>query len=361
MKHLYILLLVILFVSCEEYYEPDIDKQEPAYVFDALITDQHEPYCIRITKSHGYNNGTELVENATVGVNCDDGNYYPFQYSYNGCYYSNPGEFVGEVGKSYQLKVTTSDSALFLSDWEELLPCPDIDYISAKEYQTKKITSNGSEYFEEVESGIMVMNSTNTNGFTPYYRYKCDIVVQTMQYYPLSIPVEILIYRPLNARSMLRIVDANKYSGGIITDNQLYQTPYLTFQYQDESLMPGVEFRLRYCGEFVLVKQYSLSENQYVYWSAINDLQSKTNYLFGQLENEPVGNISSLSDAKALGYFCVSAVKQKYMAYSLVVQKGWHNSVTKSIREYVPDCFPDIEGIEIYDSIKPDYFIRFEN
>lgn len=361
MKHLYIILLTILFVSCEEYYEPDIDKQEPVYVFDALITDQPGPYSIRITKSYGYNKGSEPVEDATVAVYCNDSSHYRFYYNNDGYYYSDSNEFLAIVGKSYQMRVTTSEGTSFISEWDELLPCPDIDYLSAKEYQSKKITSNGSEYFEEVESGIMVMNSSNTDGFTPYYRYKCDIVVQTMQYYPLSIPVEILIYRPLNTTSMLCIVDANKYSSKNITGNQLYQTSYLTFQYQDNSLMPGVEFRLRYCGEFVRVKQYSLSERQYAYWNAINDLQSKTNYLFGQLENEPAGNISSSAEIKALGYFCVSAVKEKCMAYSMVTQNGWHNSSTKSIREYIPDYFPEIDSVTVYDTIKPDFYIRFEN
>lgn len=351
----------MLFVSCEEHFDPEIGKQNPAYVFDALITDQPEPYCIRITKSYGYNNGSEPVEDAIVGVYCNDSNYYPFHYSDNGCYYPNSQEFVGEVGKSYKMEVTTNDGTLFMSDWEELLPCPDIDRLSAKEYETHKVTSNGSWYSDEVVSGIMVMNTTNTNGFTPYYRYKCDIVVQTSQYYSTIPPVELFIYRRLNARSMLRIVDATKYSSRIIKDNQLYETPHSILQYENGTIMPDVEFKLQYCGEFVLVKQYSLSKNQYTYWNTINEMQSKTSYLFGQLENEPAGNISSNSDAKILGYFCVSSVKQKYMAYSMVVKKNKNSKVTKSIKEYVPVRFPDIEGIEIFDSTRPDYLIRFEN
>ncbi len=68
-----------MFVCCEEYYEPNIEKQETAYVFDALITDQPGPYHIRITKTNGYSNDTmDVIEDAYVGVKCNDGNYYPF-------------------------------------------------------------------------------------------------------------------------------------------------------------------------------------------------------------------------------------------------------------------------------------------
>lgn len=360
MKYIYILLLSVLFVCCEERYEPNTENQEPAYVFDALITDQPGPYSIRITKSYGYDKVSEPVEDAIVVVYCSDSSHYRFYYSNDGYYYSDSNEFQATIGMSYQMKVTTSEGTSFVSEWDELLPCPEIDRLSAKDYQAKIITY-GSGYHEENDYGIMVMNSSNTNGFTPYYRYKCDIVVQTDQYLPGPSPVEVLIYRPLDSRKMLCLVDANNYSFKTIIDNQLYQTSYVSLYYKNDSLMPSNDYQVRYSGEFVRVKQYSLSKRQYSYWNAINDLQNQTNYLFGQLENEPSGNISSSSnDVKVLGYFCVSAVKEKCMACSLVIKKRGGSS-TKSVKTYITDYFPDIDTVTIYDKAKPDFFIQFEN
>lgn len=354
MKHLYIILLTLIFVSCEEYYEPKVDKQETVYVFDALITDQPGPYYIRITKTDGYSNDTlDVVEDANVGVKCDDGNYYPFTYGENGYYYSDSVQFFGMAGKSYQMQVIANDETSFESEWEEMLPCPDIDELTAMYYETKMIKSNGSSYFDEVESGILLMNNTNTEGYTPFYKYECELTLQTRQYYPGIVPEERYIYRPISSFGTLYLADARQFSGNKIYGNKLFRTPRTMFDFKIDTLIEDREFVIQYYGEFVLVKQLSLSENQYNYWLALNDQQQNNNYLFGQLENQPQNNISCSTGNKTLGYFCVSAVKEKIRAFSLTYK--FNNIITYNI-----DYFPHTDTVAYYEN-EQDYTIIFTN
>lgn len=339
--------------SCEEYYDPQIEKQAPAYVFDGLITDQPGPYYIRITKTNGYSDDTVVsVENANVGVKCSDGKYYKFSYSDNGYYYSDSSLFVGENGKSYQMQVIINEGLGFTSQWEEMLPCPDIEELTAEYYENQKVRTIGSEYFDEVESGILVMNTTDAAGYTPYYRYECEFIVQTQQhYYPTAFPIERYIYKPYFPYGVLYIADATQYANNKITANKLLTTSTLMFQHRYDTIIPDMEFTIRNNGEIVLVRQYSMSEGQYKYWEAVNDQQVNKNYLFGQIENKPVSNISG--SANTLGYFCVSAVKENCRAFGII---GFGHS----IKAYDMDYYPRTDTMAVYDSIQ-DFTLLFAN
>ena len=352
----YLLLLIISFflLSCEEYFTPDIDKQEVAYAFDGLITDQPGPYRVTITKSEGYNGKNTIVTDAEVFIKCSDGKTHELLPDSSGSYRTDSASFVGEVGKTYQLIVNTSDNKKFTSDPEEMLACPEIDVVSAKYYETKKIVTNGSNYFNELEKGICATNITYASNFTPYYRYECKIILQTRQRYDSPMLVERYIYRPITTLRQLMIADASQYSDNRIYENTMSKVSTTALNVRIDSLVPdNNEYKVSNCGEYVLVSQYSLSEKQYNFWKAVNDQQKNSNYLFGQIENQPIGNMQSDTGDKTLGFFCVSSVKQKHGAFSL-------NEKKKTIKSYNVAYFPDTDTVAVYERPQ-DFTIMFEN
>lgn len=352
MRYFKILIAVILLVGCEEYFRPDIDASEPVYVFEGLITDQPEPYKVRIMKTFGYSSKTEFVTDARVNVKCNDGRAHVLKLDSTGYYTSDPTKFVGEVGKSYQLDVYTMDNKHFESTIEELLPCPDIENLNGLYFETKKIKTNGDIYYDEVEYGICATNTTATAGYTPYYRYECKMILQTQQRYTATgMTADRYIYRPLLSTGSLFIADANNYTNKKITNNQLYKTSTKTILAGIDSLIEGMtNFTICNYGEFILVKQFSMNEKQYKFWKAVKDQQESSKYLFGQIENRPIGNITCKTGEKAFGYFGVSAVKQDFCALSL---KHTNNTVKKYDIKY----FPDTDTIVVYDSPQP--FTKF--
>lgn len=343
-----------MLVSCEEYFNPDTDATEPIYVFEGLVTDQPGPYRVNITKTYGYNSKIENITNAKVYIECSDGRSYGLKYDLSGSYLTDSAQFVGEVGKAYKLVAILADGQQFESTREKLLPCPDVEKVDGIYYESKKITKVGDRYMDETEYGICATNTTSSAGYTPYYRYECNIVLQVRQHYPGTIPVERYVYRPLNLGNSLFIADANNYTDNKIIGNQLYKTSINALHVGIDLMIPGLtEFEVRNCGEFIRVKQYSIDEKQYNFWKAVKDQQESSNYLFGQVENQPIGNMSGKKGEKAFGYFCVSAVKQNMCALSL-------NERKKIVRRYDISYFPDTDTVAYYAEMQ-DYTIMFEN
>ena len=108
MRYLKIIVVAILFVGCEEYFNPGTDEQEPAYIFSGLVTDQPGPYRVKITRTKGYDSNDivdEIITNARVRIVCSDGKSYNLIIDNTGYYLSDSASFIGEVGKSYMLLV----------------------------------------------------------------------------------------------------------------------------------------------------------------------------------------------------------------------------------------------------------------
>lgn len=354
MRYLKIIIAIVLLTSCEEYFRPDIDVTEPMYVFDGLMTDQPGPYKVKIMKSYGYDGKIETITDAKVRIESSDGSTHRLTCDTAGWYLTDSATFVGEVGKFYKLVAIFADGQHFESSREEMLPCPDIEDVNGIYYEEKEIITNGNEYFTDVEFGICATNTTAAAGFTPYYRYDCKIVMQTHQHYPGTFPADRYIYRPFVPEGILVIADANNYADNKIVGNEIYKTSMKRILVGIDSLVEGMtEFNIYSYGEFVLVKQYSMDENQYNFWKAVKDQQESKSYFFGQIENQPVGNVFGSNGEKALGYFCVSSVKQNFGALGLKESK-------KYVSKYVADSFPDTDTVAYYE-LPQDYTITFDN
>lgn len=354
MRYLKILIAVVFLASCEEYFRPDTNIDGPVFVFEGLITDQPGPYKVKIFKSFGYDGKTEAITDARLRIECSDGQTALLKHISMGTYQTDSATFLCEVGKRYKLVAIFADGQHFESTQEELLPCPDIEEVNGIYYETKKNATNNGEYYDDIDFGICATNTTAAAGFTPYYRYECKIIIQTRQYYPGTFPEMRYVFHPITSKGNLFIADANNYADCKIAGNQLYKTPNRILKQGVDSLVPGMsEYDVYDIGIFVRASQYSMDEKQYKFWKAVKDQQENTNYFFGQIENQPVGNISSNTGEKALGYFCVSAVKQNFGALGL-------NFSTKEVTKYEADYFPDTDTTAYYKD-QPEYTILFKN
>ncbi len=358
MKHLKPIILIFLFAGCEEYFVPNVDSVQPVYAFEGYVTSQPGPYCIRVMRSNGYNTDPqiEFVPDASVAIECKDGQIYKLTHDSAGCYYTDSAEFVGRPNLSYRLKVETADGKQFLSEYEQMPPCPDIEEISARYYEKKTVRTDGTNYFDEIENGLQVMNTTDAYGQTPYYRYDCQLILQSQQRYsnpPMAF--DLFIYRPVNSYGKLFIANANDYVDKRITGNQLFCTSKKMLKYADYTLVEDMEFDVKNYGEFVKVTQYSMTEAQYNFWKAVSNQTENKNYIFGQIEYQVVGNIKCTSNPEepALGFFGASAAKSKIRAFSLRDD----NNVVCS---YDINYFPATDTTIVWESM-PNYLVWFSN
>lgn len=105
------LVVSILFSSCEDEISPELEKADPILVIDAWLTDQPGNQVITITKTQPYFDNTlpPGVSGATVSIIDDLGNTFLFQEdaAVKGNYVWTPvsNEVIGTIGQTYTLRV----------------------------------------------------------------------------------------------------------------------------------------------------------------------------------------------------------------------------------------------------------------
>ena len=105
-KYFFYPLLCLLFSSCEEVIEIDLNEGDSKIVIEGGLTDQANGCKIKISKSISFDKPNEFptVDNASVTITDQDGNIYSLESSESGVY-SNT-ELVGQYNKKYFLKAT---------------------------------------------------------------------------------------------------------------------------------------------------------------------------------------------------------------------------------------------------------------
>jgi len=349
-------IIIFILIGCEEYYTPDIDKQQSNYVFNGVITNQSGPQKVRITKSLDFNslNSFECVLDARVFIEEKNGRTINLSLRIDSIgYYVTDSSVVGIVNNEYRLHVIMADDKEYYSSYEKLLAAAPIDTLSAEYYQTIISSKESDGYSTQTIDGIRILNNTESEQYTPYYRYFCNMVFQTVQIFKTSpLTTSRYIFRPVTSYGNLYIANGNEYTNHNITNNPLYLARRSMIELEFPDIIEGVEYDIVNCGVMVKAMQYSLSENAYNYWKTIADQQKASNYLFDPIEAQVKGNLRCQSDTTELvfGYFGASAITEKLRAFGL---DNKNDIISRPVR-----YFPILDST-IIDSIEPHFFINF--
>lgn len=107
-NRLWIIILLLTFISCEEVVNLDLKESGPRDVIDASIT-EGSPCFVLLTKSQGFNNNSpyERIRGATVVLSDNKGNKETLKESREkGLYVSL---MTGVTGRTYELNVSVGD------------------------------------------------------------------------------------------------------------------------------------------------------------------------------------------------------------------------------------------------------------
>ncbi len=127
-------LLSLIFTSCEEVIDVDLEESEPRLVIEASIlwfkeSDGTEQV-IRITRTTPfYEEELDPVEDAIVKITSEDGEVFEFIHQGNGEYFNL--DFVSELNHEYYLEIVYEEEIYTAS--EILLPVTSIDYVEQTE------------------------------------------------------------------------------------------------------------------------------------------------------------------------------------------------------------------------------------
>ena len=149
-RYIYLPILVLLFIACDDQIEADLTEIDPIIVIDAWLDDTGSGQIISVKRSQQYFDSSPLegVEDAVVTITDDDGNTYPFTHTGRGEYLMVTGsETFAEIERVYNLSVVTPEGSFFSQSTMNRVP--EIDSITFR-FEEEQAPFIPDSYFAEV-------------------------------------------------------------------------------------------------------------------------------------------------------------------------------------------------------------------
>jgi hypothetical protein len=286
---------VLIFIGCITQFIPQTKESQQMIVVEGLITDQPGKSSIMISQSLplGGNSSAGPLKGCIVSVSNDMGDVVSFIETDPGSYLP-PDSFIGEVGRSYTLHISrpfSPDNLHYESLPVEMKPVPAIDSV----YWAKKTITPESAESPGQEGCQIYLDTHDPSGQCRYFRWE---YVETW---------EIVI--PYTVTNKFCWVSANSSvinikNTSILGEDRINQYPLNFISNLTDRLQKKYS---------ILVKQYSLTEDEYLYWEKLQLVSQQVGNLYDIIPAYIPNNISCLDNVneKVLGYFSVSSSSTK--------------------------------------------------
>lgn len=316
--------------GCIYEYNPNIEGSSNALVINGKVTDQEGYQYIEISRSIGPNDPLveRPVSNYTVEIQDDEGNGFPGAEMEPGLYGCWMDQEYLAPGKRYRLIVTSNKGNLYVSDFDELLPCPDIDSITfefqEKQTETPDLTYRGLQFFVNTDcSGEYAKNFRWEMEETWEYHAEYEILAYYDGRIHESLP-GLATYDYFYCWQSGKVHSIYTYSTQNLTSGQIRNYPLHFVSNQSERL------RIKYS---TLVKQFSLSREAYQFWNIIDQQSKQSGELYETQPAQIHGNIHPQDEdgEEVVGLFYATSVKEKRIF------------VQPAMATWKPDC--DLYGL----------------
>lgn len=306
-----ILITVFLFIpaSCITPYIPKLGEYKPMLVVEGQVTNDQRSYIVKLSLSKQKNDSvTTPVSDATVFITDETGNTTHLNETESGIYGTDSLLFMGEVGKTYQLHIKTSNGNEYTSDSCRMMPVPEIDTVYFEKDQ--QFLNNQTV----ARTGISIyLDSKPGEGADYFLRWDFE---ETWKF-KVPFPSE---YNYINDSTILTIPanEVNEYcfkssnSSSILTGEVLSGIMENAKKIPLQFISPNETDRLtiRYS---IQVNQYSISQKEFNFWNNLKAVNETNGDIFGSQPFAVLSNITNIKDPSepVLGYFQVSAVTHK--------------------------------------------------
>lgn len=299
-------LLIFAVYTCIDPYDPQLKGNYSLLVVDGMITDQDASFEVRLSTTFQDLNASHTpVISAYVYITDDAGNNYTMYNHWDGSYRTEPSEFIGIPGRTYVLHILTTDDNVYESEPCLMQYASDIDSIYFARDQ--KFFNNGTESQEGI---TIYVDSKEVDDNQPY-RWEFEETWKSIIPFPQK-------YIYIKSTEIREVANWNEYywksdiSDDIIIRSVFSGQPGLIVKQPLTFVASGKSDRLT--AEYsILVKQYSISKKEYDFWSHMKRVNETGGSIFDTQPYSVVSNIHNINDPdeKILGYFQVSAVKEK--------------------------------------------------
>ncbi len=322
-----IILFVIALAGCQEVFVPDIEEMEPVIVIEGMLTSLPEIHEVKISKTRSFSERPYYphVTDALVEIRDEDGNIIPFQHHNYGVYRSDTNNlYKAELGKTYVLRVVTSEGDVYESSPQTVLESPEISNLVCRFDQSVILTDNSNgDVFEIKKGGIEIIGETQ--GILParnYYFYRWNAYEQHVTVLAtLGVPPSYYyIYRHKRIlgkyRNVIRTGNADEYANFKIKNHKII---FVTTEDMSNYIQPFPDTSFSvlenwFYGLIFKLEQFSISDNAYSFWRDAELQLEAEGRLFDPVASQLKGNIKCVSDSTkaVIGVFNASHVSEKY-------------------------------------------------
>ncbi len=353
-KSIIAVVTILLLSTCIDPYVPNLRGFGTLLVVDARVTDANTANTVKLSRTfQDQNTGPSSVSGAAVIITDDDGNSISLYGIGDGVYKTDSLGFRGMTGRSYVLHIYTPEGGVYESEPCLMRPVADIDSIYFGKDQ--QLANNGTMS----QDGISIYLDSKEGAPDSYYRWDFD---ETWEY-NIPLPKRFDYISSDNIPRVAKVQDVcwkkHKSDGVIIGSVSPGQSLRITrkpifFIATAETDRLMLEYSM-------LIRQYSISRNEYNFWDNIKKVNDAGGDIFASQPFFVSSNIHNInnSDERVLGYFQVSAVKEKriFIPFNKIVKLHlpyYHNDQCQKVEAF-PEAGMTLDDLYTMYCITSDY------
>lgn len=281
--------------SCIDLVDLPIRQTERRLVVDGLITDEAPPYPIKLTYSGNLNSSLLIpdelaINGAVVTLEDDLGNRaLLMQDPLNPAFYwMRDARLRGVTGRAYTLRVTLPDGSRYASRPERLTPVPPLDRVYGEYQESDRNTVQLNNFTVRIDT-----RDPNTPG--NFYRWQAYCYMPVWSGSDPRRGNGSVNYAPFYGL-LTNVLSDQLINGNRITGRLVLSPPLVGLGAQ-----------------YVEVRQYSLSQAAYQYWTLYEQQLARSGTIFDPQPASIEGNVRLENDTTklALGFFGASAVSRQ--------------------------------------------------
>jgi hypothetical protein len=315
----------MLLFACTYPYTPELEGSRGTLAINGKVTDQGGYQYIEISRTVAPQDEEKAMPETgyAIEVQDDEGNIFPGTEMEPGKYACWMDQAYLAPGKSYRLMVTDDRGRVYLSEFDKMLPCPEIDSI------TYEIREQPTENPDQNYKGIQFYVHTDGSGdYARNFRWELE---ETWEYHS---SYEIFAYYD----GQIRLLPTDSYDYFYCWESR--RIPYI-YTYSTQHLTSGRirNYPLHFVSDLsdrlsykysTLVKQYSLSPEAFEFWNILENQSKQTGELYETQPARLQGNIHAQDPEgeTVLGFFSASAVRERRIFVSMPLPVN------------LPDCSP---------------------
>ena len=307
----FVILLFLTFLinpGCRQRFQPDIDESDPVLVVDGILHNQKGPYTVTLSQSTQMNDPEFIpYQECRVTIMDDAGAREDLVETRPGVYKSKKDGLRGAIGKSYRLRVETPTGRVFQSDFQKMPPSTGIDSL----YVKKEYRISPDEEIPDIPGYRFYVNTGKPGNDSTYFLWKMKETFEYTADHMLDaiftqgevrwVHQRDTLYRCWKRQKVTSFFTANtaNLEGSGINGQPLH--------------FVGSDSRRLQQRYSMLLQQYHISKEAYLFWKNLQDQLSEKFYLFSSQPYQIEGNITPVDDSQgfALGFFTVASVREK--------------------------------------------------